>query len=156
MTFPTGVTISTDNLDSPDDDPSLARADLLSLVQTVNQLIDSENSTNGVLTLDSNGRISTTYLPSTVTVTGNLQLQPSTKIVNVRDVLRLQQRYTADNSQLTTSSAGDMIYLVDGDAGTPCLGVYDGTVWRVVRFMTQVGAVGAALASTFTMAAEAD
>lgn len=156
MTFPTGVTISTDNLDSPDDDPSLARADLLSLVQTINQLIDSENGVSGVLTLDGSGKISTTYLPSTVTVTGNIQLQPSTKIVNVRDVLRLQQRYTADNTQLTTASAGDIIYLVDGDAGTPCLGVYDGSVWRVVRFMTQVGDVGAALSFVSTLAATAD
>jgi hypothetical protein len=89
--------------------------------------------------------------------TGDIAIQPSTKIVNIKDVLRLSQRLTADNSLLTSSIAGDVIYLTDGDAGSPCLGVYDGTKWRVVRFMTQVGDVGAAISSTqFTLTATAD
>jgi hypothetical protein len=48
-----------------------------------------------------------------------------------------------------------MAYLTDGDAGQPCLSVYDGTVWRVVRLMTQAGDVGAALTSAFALTATA-
>lgn len=155
MTFPTGLTISTANLDSPDDDPSLARADLLSLVEGFNQLTASVNAASGVVVLDGSGKLSVSQIPTSINVTGNLSLIPSTKIVNIRDILRLQPRYTADNGSLTPST-GDIQYLVDGDAGQPCLGVYDGSAWRVVRFMTQVGDVGSTMESTFTLEATAD
>ena len=155
MTFPTGLTISTANLDSPDDDPSLARADLLSLVEAFNQMTASTNVAQGVVVLDGSGKLSVNQIPTSLSVTGNLSLIPSTKVVNIRDILRLQPRYTADNGALTPS-AGDIQYLVDGDAGSACLGVYDGSNWRVVRFATQVGDVGAAFDATFTLEATAD
>ena len=56
----------------------------------------------------------------------------------------------------TSPSAGDLCYLTDGDAGRPCIAVYNGTAWKVVRLATTVGAVGAALASVSTVVAEAD
>jgi hypothetical protein len=156
MTFPTGTQITTTNLLTADSDPSLARVDLLALAQALNQLIASENIAQGVLTLDGGGRVSTAFLPSSITVPGNLVLQPASKIVTVQDVLRLTQRYTADNALLTSPAAGDMIYLIDGDGGRPCLAVYDAANWRVVRFMTIVGSAAAALTSTATLTATAD
>lgn len=156
MTFPSGTQVNTSNLLTADNDPSLARVDLLALVQAVNQLVASENLAQGVLTLDGGARISTAFLPSSITVPGNLLLQPANKIVTVQDVLRLTQRYTADNALLTSPAAGDMIYLIDGDAGRPCLAVYDASNWRVVRFMTIVGSAGAALTLTATLTATAD
>lgn len=159
MTFPVGTVISTANLDSPDDDPSLARADLYAAVVALNQLIASVNAASGVLALDGGAKIPSIHLPGTYSVTGNIILQPSTGAVTVQRALRLQTTFTADLGTVTgttSPTAGDLIYLVDGDAGQPCLAVYDGLVWRVVRLMTQVGSVGATLTATSTLVAEAD
>lgn len=156
MTFPTGTVISTTNVSTADSNPSLARTDIYDLIVAFNQLVASVNTASGVAALNGDGTLSTQYLPTTYATSGDLQLRPSSKIVNVRDVLRLAQRLTADNSLLTSSVAGDIIYLTDGDAGQPCLSIYDGTNWRVVRLMTQVGDVGAAITATSTLTAAAD
>ena len=159
MTFPSGTTISTLNLDSPDDDPSLARADIYNAVVALNSLIASENTASGVVVLDSTTKIPGSLLPTTQTPTSTLTLQPSTGIISIRNVLRLYPIVTADlGTYLGTSSpsAGDLVYLTDGDAGQPCVGVYDGSVFRVIRLMTQVGSVGAAITAAFTFSAAAD
>ena len=160
MTFPTGTTISTANLDSNDDDPSLARADLYNLAVAVNDIIASANAAQGVLVLNGSGKIAGTFLPASYTTeSGALTLQPSNGVVSLQRVLRLSQIVTADLGTATgtaTPSAGDLCYLTDGDAGQPCLGCYDGTAWRIVRFMTQVGDVGASITGTATLTATAD
>ena len=158
MTFPTGTTINTTNLDSADDDPSLARADLYAAVVALNQLIASENTALGVLVLNGSGKIAATYLPNNYTVSGNIAMTPSTGVVTLNRVLRLTQTVTADLGTATGTNspvAGDLIYLTDGDAGQPCLAVYDGSSWKVVRLMTRVGDVGAALTATATLTATA-
>lgn len=155
MTFPTGTTIPTANLDSPDDDPSLARSDLYNLVLAFNQLVASANQAQGAAVLDATGKVPSANLPSTQTYSGNLVLVPDTKIVNIRYVLRMQPQATADLS-LLTPAAGDLTFLSDGDAGQPCLGCYDGTNWKVIRLMTQVGDVGASLNTIFSLSAAAD
>lgn len=159
MTFPTGTVISTTNVASPDSDPSLARADIYELIQAFNQLIASVNAANGVAKLDGNARVSTSLIPSTIVVPGDLDLQPSTGVVNINKVLRLAQIWTADLGGAlgtTDNVAGDICYLVDGDAGQPCLGVYTGTKWQIVRLMTEVGDVGAELTLVSTLEVEAD
>lgn len=159
MAFPIGTTISTANLDSPDDNPNLARADLYNAVVALNQLIASANAASGAVVLDAGAKIPSTLLPTSYVSSGNLGLSPTTGVVTLNRVLRLTQTVTADLGTVNgtaSPSAGDLIYLTDGDAGTPCLGCYDGTKWRIVRFMTQVGDVGAALTSTTTLTAEAD
>jgi hypothetical protein len=159
MTFPTGTQIPTTNLDSSDDDPSLARADLYNLVVAVNQLIASQNLASGVAVLDGTAKIAISNLPSSFTQSGTLALQPGAGIVSVNRVLRLSQTYTADLGSATGTTspvAGDLCYLVDGDAGQPCVGAYDGSVWRVLRLMTQVGSVGATLTASSTFTAAAD
>ena len=158
MTFPLSTTIPTSNLNSPDSDPSLARVDLLQAVQLLNQIIASANSNNGVLVLNSLGIIAASRLPGNLTITGDISLQPSTGVINVNRVLRLQNTFTTDLGTAATGttapSAGDLVFLVDGDAGQPCIGCYDGANWRVIRFMTQVGDVGADLTVTATVVAE--
>jgi hypothetical protein len=160
MTFPTGTTISTANLDSPDDDPSLARVDLYNLAVAVNDIIASANTAQGVLILNSSGTIAATLLPATFqTSSGALTLQPNNGVVNIQKVLRLAQTVTADLGTAlgtTSPSAGDLCFLTDGDAGQPCLGCYDGTAWRTIRFMTEVGDVGATVTGTATLSATAD
>lgn len=160
MTFPSGQVISTANVDSVDDDPSLARVDIYNLITAFNQLVASENAAQGVLVLDSSGKIAGTFLPTTLTTaSGQLQLQPANGVVNVRNVLRLAQITTTDLGGVSGTIdpvAGDLCYLLDGDAGQPCLGVYNGANWKIVRFATTVGDVGAELSSEFAITAEAD
>ena len=158
MTFPTGTVISTTNVEAADDDPSLARADIYAAVQALNQLIASENAALGVLVLDASGKVAASRLPNSYSVTGNVTLSPTTGVVNVNRVLRLQQTVTADlgtDTGTTSPTAGDMVYLTDGDAGTPCLGVYDGTQWRVVRLMMSAGSAQSALSTTVSLTATA-
>jgi hypothetical protein len=159
MTFPTGTVISTTNVDSAADDPSLARADIYDLIVAFNALVASKDLANGVLVLNGSGQINATLLPATQTITSTLILQPSTGIVNIRNVLRLHQIATADLGTTlgtTTNQAGDVVFLTDGDAGNPCLSVYNGSQWRVVRLATQVGDVGATLTATSSLTATAD
>lgn len=159
MTFPTGQSINTSHLDSDADDPSLARVDLLALAQAVNQIIASQNAASGVLVLDSSALVPVNNINGYMAVTGDISLRPSTGITNVRNVLRLNQLSTADlGSAVGTVSptAGDVCYLLDGDAGQACIGAYDGSQWRVIRFQTSVGGAQAALTSTFTLSATAD
>ena len=158
MTFPTGTVISTDNVDSPDDDPSLARADIYNLILAVNQLIASVDAANGVLTLDAGAKIPTGYIPGTISVTGNQTLSPSTGIISIQNVLRMRQITFVQLGSLTgtaSPTAGDVVYLTDGDGGRPCIAVYNGTNWRIVRLGTQVGPSAAALTATSTLTATA-
>lgn len=160
MTFPTGTTISTANLDSPDDDPSLARADLYNLAVAVNDIIASANSSQGVLILDAGGKVAGSLLPATFTTTaGNIALNPNSGVVSLQKVLRLSQIVTADLGSVTGTtapSAGDICYLTDGDAGDPCLAVYNGSNWRVIRFAMIAGSAAAALTTSATLSATAD
>lgn len=160
MTFPAGTQIPTTNVASASSDPSLARQDIYDLINAVNLIISSYNSAQGVLVLDGLGLVPSARLPSNYATSGGVYLQPATKVVNVENVLRLTQMFTADlgfsNNGTSTPTEGDMIYLVDGDAGQPCLGVYDGSSWRVVRLQTQVGDVGAQLSAAFGFTATAD
>ena len=148
MTFPTGTVISTTNVEAADSSPALARADIYNLITAFNQLVASINTAGGVSVLNGDGTISSDYLPANYVKNGTITFFPENKIVNIKDVLRLNQRVTADNSLLTSSSAGDIIYLTDGDAGNPCLAVYNGSAWKVVRLATTVGDVGAAISTT--------
>lgn len=160
MTFPTGTVISTANVDSATDDPSLARSDIYDSFVALNAIIASANTAQGVLVLDGSGKIAGTYLPAAwSTTSGSITISPNNGIVNIQKVLRLSQIVTADlgTAQGTTSpSAGDLCYLTDGDAGNPCLAVYNGTNWRVIRFSMIAGDVGAELEAEFTLSGTAD
>jgi len=159
MTFPTGTVISTDNVDSPDDDPSLARGDIYNLIVAVNQLIASVNAASGVLSLDAGAKISTSFIPGTISVTGDQTISPTNGIISLRNVLRMRQiQFVQLGSMAGTTSptSGDIVYLTDGDAGNPCLAVYNGSQWRTIRLGTLVGPAGAALSSAFTLTATAD
>ena len=140
MTFPTS-TISTTNLDSAADNPSSARADLLQAVQSLNSIISEANTAGGVVTLDSNSRVVTSAMPTTIAVTGTQIIQPSTGFVNIRDVLRLTAQPKSDIDLITGMVAGDIAYCTDGATGSPCLAVYNGTNWLRVVF-------GAAIATS--------
>lgn len=159
MTFPAGTTIDTTNLSTADGDPSLARADLYDLAQAVNAIISSYNQASGVLVLDNQGLVQSTRIPATLAPQGTLSLNPAGRIVSIANVLRLAQINRDDlGTALGTTSpvAGDLCYLVNGDAGNPCVGVYDGSNWRILRFGTTVDNSVAQLTATSSLTVEAD
>ena len=159
MTFPSGIQIPTTNVASPDSDPSLARVDIYELIVAFNRLVASINAAEGVVVLNGSGKINNSLLNGSFAMAGDISLQPSTGVVNINNVLRLSQLFTADlggSLGTETSTAGDIIYLVDGDAGQPCLSVYDGIKWRIVRLMTEVGDVGGTLTAVSSLEVEAD
>lgn len=143
MTFPTGLQASTDNLDSATDNPSLARVDLYNAVTYLNQIIDSENTNNGVVVLDSFGKITGEMIPASVNPTNNIILEPSTQLVGIKNILRL---YPLSVDQLTTLgedlvfTLGDVAMLTDGDAGSACMAAFDGTDWKVIALGATISA----------------
>ena len=88
MTFPTGTVIPTTNVASPDSDPSQARVDIYNLIVAFNQLVASINAADGVAVLNGSGKISSSQLPGSLTMAGDLSLQPGTGIVNLNNVLK--------------------------------------------------------------------
>jgi hypothetical protein len=147
MTFPTSA-ITTDNLSSGSSDPSLARADLLLAVQHINTIVSEANGAGGVAVLDGSARIASTRLPSTYSPSENLTLAPSTGVVKIQNVLRLQQLTTDQVLLLADSTDGDVVYVTDGDSGDPCLAVYANSNWNVLTF--NQGTISKTVAATIT------
>lgn len=129
MAFPASQ-ITTTNLESGSSDPSQARADLLAAVEALNTVIDGAGSAEGVALLNINGQISSTQIPNSIAPTsGVLTLAPSSGKVKIQDVLRLQILSVDDIEGLESNAEGDIVYCSNGDAGDPCLAVYNGTDW---------------------------
>jgi len=128
MTFPTS-TIPTTNLDNGSDDPSQARGDLLTAVQSLNTIITDKNGPNGVVVLQSDGTIQANLFPTTFTTpSGQLTLNPANNIVKIQNFLRLQ---SIPKTTLTTivGLAGDLALCSNADSGNPALAISDGTNW---------------------------
>lgn len=136
MVWPTGQQASTSNLDSSTDNPSLARLDLYDAVTYLNAIIASKNEADGACVLDSFGQIPTSQIPNTIEVVGNLALEPSTTIVNIKDTLRIEPKSMDQHAADTaTHFAGDMKFItdaVDGAGTGPALAIYDGTDWKKI------------------------
>jgi len=142
MAFPTSTVIDTTNLDAGTDNPATARADLYDAVVALNSIIDSENDPSGVVTLDASGKLRTAQIPTTQSVTGNLNLQPSTGIVKIANLLRLPAQLVGDlGDDFPSPQTGDIVALSDGNAGSPCLAMWNGSAWKVI-------ALGATAASS--------
>jgi hypothetical protein len=153
MSFPASSTqITTTNLASGTANPSLARQNLLDLVNAVNEIIAGQNAAGGVMVLDGGGLVPSNQLPGSITLAAGTQIiNPVSRVVNVRDFLRIQVQTSAQITGFATPQQGDIACASDGDAGRQCLTIYDGTNWRVLRFMTQLGTAGAGVTARFTL-----
>lgn len=131
-----------DNLDDSADDPSLARLDILAALQELQAVISGRNEVNGVCPLDSAGLVPAANIPDTLItdVGNNLLLNPDTGRVAVQDILNLSIKTVTEISSVSAVE-GDIMYCSNGDAGDPCLAVYNGTDWLRV-------ALGAAISAT--------
>lgn len=108
MAFPTS-NVSIANLNSANADPSLARVDLLDAVQKLNTIIAEANTAQGVVVLDTQGRLVSTQIPNEIAVTGVQTFAPSTGVVAIQSVLRLPARSQAEITA-TTANVGDIAF----------------------------------------------
>lgn len=137
MAFPS-TEVSTNNLDSASDDPSLARADLLDAVQKLNTIISEGGSAGGVALLNSSGKVPSSQMPANINTTGTLTLNPSNSIVAINSIMRLEPLTTTAVSNIAAPSTGDMVMTTDGDSGEPCPAVYDGVQWRRIELLNPI------------------
>lgn len=140
MAFPTG-TVSTTNLDSATDDPSLARADLLDAVEKLNTIIDEGGDPGGVAILDGSGYVPAAQInPSISSVSGDITLAPATGVVNVQNILRITQLPTATILSFTGNVSGDMVMCsnVGNIANNPGVAFYNGNIWVGLPFTANV------------------
>lgn len=150
MAFPTQQ-VSTNNLDSSADDPSLARADLLLAVQNLNTIVSEAGGASGVALLDGSAKLQSSQMPTSFSPSQNLILSPTTGVVKIEDVLRLQALTTDSVLLLTDNQAGDIVYVSDGDSGDPCLAIYANNSWNVIAFNS--GTISKTVAATLTATA---
>ena len=131
MTFPT-TPIPTTNLDSSADDPSLARADILQMAQTLNTIMDEANQANGVALLTSEGTYDGTKLPNSLYSAGQMTLTPGNNILSLQGIIRLQRAPKSVILAWTDMIDGDMVLATDADGGNLALCIYVDSVsaWK--------------------------
>ena len=126
--------VTTTHLDSASDDPSQARVELYNALLELQKVINGRNTSNGVAGLDATTKIGGAFLPNTIVsdVSTNLTLQPTTGKVVLEDILALTPQTVAELNARTDQAEGDVAYCSDGDAGSKCVAIYNGTDWKVV------------------------
>ena len=142
MSWGTVGNVTTANLDSGADDPSQARVEIYNALLELQNVINGRATANGVASLDANTKVPNTQLPDTIVSSAGqpLLLQPSSGRVTVQNILKLTPRTTAQLEALSAFE-GDVAYCSDGDAGSKCIAIYDGTNWLRI-------ALGAAISET--------
>jgi hypothetical protein len=119
--------ITTENLDSDAGNPALAREEILAAVEQLALVCSGRSEPNGVAALDLDGQVPNTQLPAQLITPEdvNMQLLPSTGVVNIDYLLNLTPKSVAQLEALTPIP--NMIALCsDGDEGEYCLAVYTG------------------------------
>ena len=134
MAWPT--TITTTNLDSDTDSPYLARPEIYATAVAVNDIIASRAAASGIASLDGTTKVPTAQLPIAMTTQ---TFQPSTTRVTFENIIRLTPQTVSELTALT-GSTGDIAYCSNGDAGSPCVAVYNGTNWKKVVFGANISA----------------
>jgi hypothetical protein len=126
--------VITTNLDAGTDSPAAARPDLKAALDELILVIDGRGTANGVAPLNASTKISATYLPDELNTTAltDLTLDPSTGKVKIEEILNLQPQTVAQLNARTDQAEGDVAYCSNGDAGSKCIAVYNGTDWKVI------------------------
>ena len=133
MAWITASNIVTDNLLADTNSPLSARPNLKAALDEIVVAANGRGQADGVASLDSNTLVPAAQLPDTLISSGsnNLVLDPGSGKVAIQDVLNLNPR-TVTQLNALTSAEGDIAYCSNGNAGSKCLAVYNGTNWLVV------------------------
>lgn len=140
MAFPT-TSLTLTYLDNDLDTVANARSQIHDMGLAVNDMIDSINDADGVAVLDSGGALPNTVLPnSLISSSGNdITLVPASEKVAIENIINLNPRTVAQLTALT-GVEGDVAYCSNGDAGSKCIAVYNGTNWVVVSLGSTISA----------------
>lgn len=125
MTFPT-TPIPTTNLDSSAADPSLARADLLQAVESLNTIMSEVNQALGVALLTSDGKLDGTKFPDSQYTDGQCTITAGNNIISLQSLVRLQRMPKDVLLAQTSMIDGDIVLCTDADGGNLALCIYDG------------------------------
>ena len=147
MGWATLANVTTVNLDSASDDPSLARAELYNALIELQAVISGRGTASGVAPLNGSTKIDAVYLPNTVTSDGGLDLTiaPATLRTVFQNIIALTPR-TVNQLTALSANAGDIAYCSNGAAGQPCIAVCNGTTdsngteWFRITLGSQISA----------------
>jgi len=131
MAWPSTLTLT--HLDDDADSPLSARPQLKSMGDAVNDIIAERASANGIASLDASGLVPQAQVPNTLSSSGgsDITLLPASERTSFQNIINLNPRTLAQLNALSASE-GDIAYCSNGDAGSKCFAVYDGTAWKVV------------------------
>ena len=144
MTWGTAGNIITTNLDEATDSPADARPNIKAALDELSNVINGLNTAGGAAKLDS----------STTKVIANSGVQASTNLVlttgsgysvqavnvDISNLLNLAPQTVAELNALSTKTEGDVAYCSNGDGGSKCLAVYDGSNWKRIALGTTIAA----------------
>jgi hypothetical protein len=132
MAWGTAANVTTTHLNSASDDPSQARVELYNALVELTAVINGRNSASGVAGLNSSSKISASQLPNNIVsdTATDLTLTPATTRVNVEHILNLDPRTVSQLTAVASPQEGDVAYCSNGDGGSKCLAVYNGSAWK--------------------------
>ena len=134
MAWATSSNVITTNLDAGTDSPAAARPDLKAALDELVIVIDGRGQASGVAPLNASTKIDATYIPDELNSTAatNLTLDPATGKVALEEILNLAPQTVTQLNARTDQAEGDVAYCSNGDAGSKCIAIYNGTDWKVV------------------------
>jgi hypothetical protein len=137
MAWPTTVTLT--YLDADTDSPLSARPQIKAIGDAVNDIIAERASADGIASLDASGLVPQAQVPNTLSSSGSndINLLPGSERTSFQNIINLNPR-TVTQLNALTASEGDVAYCSNGDAGSACAAVYNGTDWKVVSLGTTI------------------
>ena len=119
MAWPSNTNnIVTTNLDAATDDPSQARANLKDALDEISNIINGRGQASGVASLDSNTLIPATQIPDEINSSSgqSLTLDPSTGIVIVEDIIKMNPKTKASLNSFSGLANGMIAFCSDEEA----------------------------------------
>ena len=134
MAWANSSNVITTNLDAGTDSPAAARPDLKAALDELVIVIDGRGQASGVAPLNASTKIDATYIPDEINSTAatDLTLDPATGKVALEEILNLAPQTVTQLNARTDQAEGDIAYCSNGDAGSKCIAIYNGTDWKVV------------------------
>tara|TARA_R110002051_G_scaffold171672_2_gene242102 strand:- start:1160 stop:1606 length:447 start_codon:yes stop_codon:yes gene_type:complete len=128
MSYPTND-ITTAQLDAATGSIAGSRVELYTALTRLSELINSRNTSDGLAPLDASSLVPNANIPTTLTSGAgvNIILQPGSTRVTIQNVLSLTAR-TVAQLEADDAPAGSIAYCTNGDAGSPCISVAEGSV----------------------------